>query len=94
MKGTKTKPSSDVEYTITELHIVPDTNEITMAAITDDPEVKPLRAVVDIQEEIDALSDPLLNGINDEFRKYAEKFLGLSPGQVTGDLFSKSSSGA
>jgi len=90
MKGTRTKPASTMEFTVTEIHIVPGSNEITVGAISDDLEVKRIHRTVNIQDKIDAQTITRLDAINDLFRKLAAVGLGISPDFVTGDIFTKS----
>ena len=91
--GDKTKPQSAMIYTVTEVHIVPGTNEMTVVAISDDGEVKKTHVTVDIQNKIDNINDALLNQINGFFNTVVADALEIGDSQVDGELFSKSSSG-
>jgi len=91
MKAVKTKPASSLEFTITEIHIVPGSNEITIGAISNDPEVKKIHKTSDIQDKVDILTDTKLETINDLFRKLVAVGANVPVSDVTGDIFTKSS---
>ena len=91
MKGIKTKPAVELEFTVTEIHIVPGSNEITVGAISDDIEVKKIHKTSDIQDKVDALTDTKLEAINDLFRKLVAVGVGVPVTDITGDIFTKSS---
>jgi len=90
MKGVKTKPEVSLEFTITEIHIVPGSNEITIGAISDDPEVRKIHKTSDIQDKVDDLTDTKLEAINDLFRKLVAVGVGVPATDITGDVFTKS----
>ncbi len=90
MKGTRTKPASTMEFTVTEVHIVPGSNEITVGAVSDDLEVKRIHRTVNIQDKVNVLTTLRLDAINDLFRKLVAVGLGINPDSVTGDIFIKS----
>ncbi len=86
----KTKPQSLVTYTVTEVHIVPGSQEITIAAVTNDAEVKKVHKTINIQNKINAVNVTLLNQINGFFNRAVADVLDVGEGDVVGELFSKS----
>ena len=90
MKGIKQKPAVDIEFTVREIHIVPGSNKVTVGAVSDDTEIKRIHRTVDIQAQVDSLTDAKLEGVNDLFRKLAALGLGINVNALTGDIFTKS----
>lgn len=91
IQGDKTKPESVMVYIVQEVHIVPGTNEITIAARSDDAEVKVIHKTIDIQAKVDAMNTTLLNNINSFINGAVADVLEVDDEAVTGELFSKSS---
>lgn len=91
IQGDKTKPQSVMTFTVSEVHIVPGTNKITIAARSDDAEVKVIHKTIDIQAKIDAMNVTLLNNINGFINGAVADLLEVEGSAVTGELFSKSS---
>ena len=89
--GTRTKPAVDITITVTEIYVVPGSNQVTVSAISDDSDIKSLRRTVDIQDKVDALTDAKLDGINDLFRKLVAVGLGINESLISGEIFTKSS---
>ena len=79
-----------MEFTVTEIHIVPGSNEITVGAVSDDSEVKRIHRTVNIQDKVNVLTTVRLDAINDLFRKLVAVGLSINPDFVTGDIFIKS----
>ena len=89
--GTRTKPAVDITITVTEIYVVPGSNQVTVSAISDDSDIKSLHRTVDIQDKVDALTDAKLDGINDLFRKLVAVGLGINESLISGEIFTKSS---
>ena len=88
--GTKTKPISMMDITVTEIHIVPGSNEVTVGATSDDSDIRRVHRTVNIQDKVDALTETKLETINDLFRKLAAVGLGIPAVDIDGDIFTKS----
>lgn len=89
MDASKTKPESVMSYSIKEIHIVPGTNEVTINAKSNDGEVKPVHATVDIQAKIDAQTAQEIAAFNNFFRKITAQALEVADIDVTGDVFTQ-----
>ena len=92
--ASKTKAESAMTYTLTEITIIPGDNEVTVIGTSNDPDVKRIHALKDVQNKVDNMDDADLDGYNNFFRRVFADALGIDPSAVTGEVFSKSSSGA
>jgi len=90
----KTKPESAMSYALKEIHIVPGTNEVTMVGYSNDAEVKKVHVTSDVQDKVDNIPQADLDGYNAFFRRIFADQLGIESTADTGEVFSKSSSGA
>lgn len=81
-------------YELVEIHIIPGTNEVTVAGYSDDAEVKKVHITKDVQVKVDNMAQADLDAYNAFFRRIFADALGILNTAVTGEVFSKSSSGA
>lgn len=89
--ASKSVPSKTINWTVSEVHIIPGANQITIVAHSDDPDVKIRHKPIDITAKIDAMTTAKLNGINDFINSAVADLLEVGDSEVIGELFSKSS---